>query len=125
MKNEETITELVDVIIDALSDEAPQRYDISKDQPWNTSWVHFYWGYAGLASEYTTGIEYGNSDEFQEQLVSLIRKVFTPTNLQLVRDAKLTEFGMHIGPYLPSGGSINDELGIDVIDEMKDREGIE
>ena len=121
MKNERTITKLSEIIDDALSDRVSERYSYEKDQPKHFSWIHFFWSYGGLASEYTTGLEYTDAEEFQEQLIKAVKKVFTPSNLEYVRKAKLTEFGMHIGPYQPSGGSINDEIGINVIPEMKDR----
>ena len=121
MKNEQVITRLAEVIDEVLFDLTPARFSSEDDQPKHFSWIHFYWSYGGLAGEYTHGLEFSNAKDFQKQLLIVITKVFSPENLEFVREAKLTEFGMHLGPYQPSGGSINDEIGIDVIPEMKDR----
>ncbi len=139
MKNDKYLDEMYELVSEALEtlheeevkdmsflDEIQSpEYDIYKHQPKNASWIHFFWGYAHIANEYVDSLIYANAEEFQEEIVKKIRAVFTPKTLEYIREAKVTEFGMHIGPYLPSGGSINDELGIEVIDEMKDREGIE
>lgn len=121
MRNEQVITYLSEAIDEALFDPTPARFSSEDDQPKHFSWIHFYWSYGGLAGEYTHGLEFSNAKDFQKQLLIVITKVFSPENLEFVREAKLTEFGMHLGPYQPSGGSINDEIGIDVIPEMKDR----
>lgn len=121
MRNEQVITYLSEAIDEALFDTTPARFSIEIDQPKHFSWIHFYWSYGGLAGEYTHGLEFSNAKDFQKQLILVTKKVFSPENLEFVRQAKLTEFGMHVGPYQPSGGSINDEIGIDVIPEMKDR----
>ncbi len=121
MKNEQVITHLSEVVDEVLFDTTPARYSYENDQPKHFSWIHFYWSYGGLAGEYTHGLEYSNAKEFQRQLTRVIKKVFSPENLEFIREAKLTEFGMHLGPYQPSGGNINDELGIEVIPAMKDR----
>jgi hypothetical protein len=121
MRNEDIIIGLSETIDEVLSTPVKQKYSVFKDQPVNVSWIHFYWSYGGLAGEYTSNIEYANAKEFQQQLIIAVNKVFTPPNLELLRQAKLTEFGMHIGPYTPSGSNINNENGIEVIPEMKDR----
>ncbi len=126
MKNENYINELSDLVDDILFDTntASPDFDIYEpsNQPKHMSWIQFYWSYGGIAGEYTWSLTYMDAEEFQEQLLKVTRLVFNPTTLQYIRDAKVTEFGMHIGPYQPSGGNTNDELGIEVIQEMKDRE---
>ncbi len=131
MKNEKYLDEMHELISEALEDDPSDlsfldeilkpEYSIYSTQPKNSSWVHFFWSYGGLANEYTSALFYGNAEQFQEELIKQIRAVFTPKTLEYIREAKVTEFGMHISPYQPSGGNIKNDYGIDVPDEMKDR----
>ena len=92
-------------------------YDMEKDQPKHFSWVHIWASAKGLATSEAVGITYTDAEEFQQEVVSSVRRFFNTNTLQLVIDGKLTMFGMQIGPEQPGGGDINDELGLEVSHE--------
>jgi hypothetical protein len=85
-----------------------------EDQPQQMSWIHFWCSNGGLATDQTFSIEYKTAEEFQQKILEAVTSFFSPTALQLVREGKIHNFGMQIGPEQPSGGNINDELGLEV-----------
>ena len=112
-------------IIDEISDhfeeiimrnwtEKKEDYDMEKDQPKHFSWLHVWASKGGLATDRTVAVSYKDAEEFQQEVVNTVRQFFNTDTLQSIIDGKLTMFGMQIGPEQPSGGNLNDELGIEV-----------
>jgi hypothetical protein len=109
------VDEMIDLVENALFKlNGTQRYDMEKDQPKHFSWFHVWWSTDHLASDYCSGLEYADAEEFQQVLIESVRNVFNTTTLQYISDGKIKDFGMQIGPEQPSGGDLNNELGLGV-----------
>ena len=113
--NHKYIDDMTDIIEDALTiTDEPRRYSMEKDQPKHFSWFHVWWSVGGIASDFTTALEYSDAEDFQQALVDKVRLAFNTSSLQLIRDGKITNFGMQIGPHTPDHLDINEELGLEV-----------
>lgn len=86
----------------------------SEDQPKHMSWIHFWCSNGGLATDKTFSIEYKDENDFQKRVINAVTSFFNAATLQMVREGKIHNFGMQIGPEQPSGGNINEELGLEV-----------
>jgi hypothetical protein len=89
-------------------------FGASEDQPKHFSWLHVWCHSKNSATEQTIALEYMTAGEFQVKILQAVTSFFSTDALELVRKGKITDFGMQIGPLLPSGGNLNDELGLEV-----------
>jgi hypothetical protein len=113
--NDKYIDEMIDLIEDALFDpDEKSRYDMEKDQPMHFSWFHVWWSNDNIASDFGSALQYSDAEDFQQQLIEKVRQAFNTTTLQYIRDGKIKNFGMKIGPHTPSHIDLNDELGLEV-----------
>jgi len=92
----------------------PTRYDAEKDQPEHFSWFHVWWSAENIFSDYSSTLEYADAEEFQQQLVEAVRAAFNTNTLQYIRESKIDNFGMQIGPHSPHHADLNEELGLKV-----------
>ena len=116
IKNEKYLDEMIELVEDAFISMPSEslRYDMEKDQPKHFSWFHVWWSIDGMCSDYTSGLEYADAEEFQQTLIENIRHVFNTTTLQYIIDGKIKNFGMQIGPHTPAHLDQNEELGLEV-----------
>lgn len=104
--------ELIEEIV--IKNDVKPAYDVEKDQPKHFSWFHIWWSIDGVMSDYGTGIQYLDAEEFQQNLVEKVSQIFNTTTLQYICDGKIKNFGMQIGPHSPAHYDVNEELGIEV-----------
>lgn len=114
-KNETSIDEMIDLFEEATELMHDQKhYEMEKDQPSNFSWVHIWCSTGGTATDTCVGITYDNTVDFQQQFLRTVRLFFNPETLKRITEGSIKNFGIQIGPEQPSGGNINEELGLEV-----------
>jgi hypothetical protein len=114
-KNEIYLDEMTD-LIENISYKVSEKnkYDCGVDQPKHFSWFHIWWSIDGIFSDTTAVLEYADAEDFQQELINKVRMFFTPDTLQYIREGKIKNFGMQIGPHTPAHDDLNEELGIEV-----------
>ncbi len=88
--------------------------ELEKEQPTKASWVVFDASLKRYATDVYATIKYDDALAMQNEIVRLIRTVWTPQILEYVRSGEIENLTLRIGPETLSGYNLNEENGVDV-----------
>lgn len=107
-------------LIEAANDEFEKQCNTVEDaynhiahkQPEYFSWITFDVCYVAIATDFSTGLNYENNDDFRNELHKYIDAYFSDEILTHFRNGLLTDITVHIGPQ-KAQENINEEMGLD------------
>ncbi len=116
MKDDKISDKVSDILYEGIArlDYRELEYDIGKHQPQHASWIVLDAVFSEYATDVYTIIEYSDAPSMQAELIRLVRAVFTPELLEHIRDGRIKDLTLRIGPHALSGEDLNEENGIEV-----------